>query len=113
MNLVSELGLPLDIQLLIPCLLILTYYLRQTPKIKNWTIQWIILIVSIASSIFNNGLTFQAINTGVFAAMAVTYITHGFINKKEERLLSELACNCSSYKEQLDQLANDINESSK
>jgi hypothetical protein len=56
--------------IVIPVLWIIGVFLKMTPKISDWTIIWILLVVGIALTIALLGLTPQAIIQGVLVAGA-------------------------------------------
>ncbi|SHE78703.1 phage holin family protein [Clostridium fallax] len=63
---------PQNIMILIPAIYILGIFLRNSPKIKNWTIPWILMVLGILGSIVIEGFSFLAIIQGIIVAgMAV------------------------------------------
>ncbi|GKU82760.1 phage holin family protein [Niallia sp. NCCP-28] len=67
--------------ILIPVLWVLGYALKQTPKIVDWLIIWILLAASVLLAIFAYGFTFQAITNGILAT-GVSVLGHQMWNKQ-------------------------------
>ncbi|WP_442882174.1 phage holin family protein [Clostridium sp.] len=59
--------------ILIPVLYVLGIMLKQTSKIKDWTIPWILLIVGIAGAIALLGVNANAVIQGILATGAAVY----------------------------------------
>ena len=59
--------------ILIPVLYILGIMLKQTNKIKDWTIPWILLIVGIVGAIALMGLNANAVIQGILATGMAVY----------------------------------------
>ncbi len=59
--------------MLIPALWVLGYALKRTPKVPDWSIIWIITIVSLGIASFSFGLTINAIVNGIIAAGISVY----------------------------------------
>ncbi|WP_019152611.1 phage holin family protein [Robertmurraya massiliosenegalensis] len=54
--------------ILVPALWVVGYALKQTPKIANWTIIWILLGLAIMIGTFAFGFSVDAILNGIIAA---------------------------------------------
>jgi len=54
--------------MMVPALWVIGYGLKQTPKIPNWTILWILLVISISFGTFAFGFSSEGILNGVIAA---------------------------------------------
>ncbi|KAB7663578.1 phage holin family protein [Bacillus sp. B1-b2] len=53
--------------ILVPVLWIIGYALKQTPKVADWKIIWILLIVAIILGVFAYGFTFEVVTNGIIA----------------------------------------------
>ncbi|MFS0862818.1 phage holin family protein [Fredinandcohnia sp. 179-A 10B2 NHS] len=65
-----ELGDFLDqnYHMFIPVLWVLGYALKQTPKVPNWSILWILFGASLGFGIYSFGFSIDAIINGILAA---------------------------------------------
>nr|WP_285867265.1 phage holin family protein [Mesobacillus maritimus] len=54
--------------MLVPALWVIGYGLKQTPRIPDWTIIWILLVVSVAFGTFAFGFSTEGIINGIIAA---------------------------------------------
>lgn len=54
--------------MMVPALWVIGYGLKQTPKIPDWTIIWILLVISISFGSFAFGFSTEGILNGVIAA---------------------------------------------
>jgi len=74
--------------ILIPVLYIIGMMLKNTSKIQDWSIPWILLIVGIGSSIGLLGFNMEAIIQGVLVTGTTVYTNQLFkqstIKKKEQ-----------------------------
>ncbi|NFC86236.1 hypothetical protein EXN13_00680 [Clostridium botulinum] len=70
--------------ILIPALYVLGIMLKQTNKIKDWTIPWILLVVGIIGSISLMGLNPNSIIQGILATGAAVY-TNQLIKQSTEK----------------------------
>lgn len=52
----------------VPALWVIGYALKQTPKVPDWTIIWILLAASIAFGTFAFGFSIEGVINGVIAA---------------------------------------------
>jgi hypothetical protein len=59
--------------ILVPALWVLGYALKQTPKVPNWSIIWILTIVSLIFATISYGLTIDAIVNGLIASGTAVY----------------------------------------
>ena len=59
--------------ILIPALYVLGIMLKQTNKIKDWTIPWILLVVGIIGAISLIGLNPNAVIQGILATGAAVF----------------------------------------
>ena len=66
MNLVDFLNK--NYYILVPALWVIGYALKQTPKIPDWSIIWILLLISLGFSSFAFGFSGTGIINGVIAA---------------------------------------------
>jgi len=53
--------------ILVPVLWVLGYALKQTPRVADWLIIWILLGASILLGTFAYGFSFEAITNGIIA----------------------------------------------
>ncbi|MFT8322797.1 MAG: phage holin family protein [Bacillus sp. (in: firmicutes)] len=65
---------------LIPVLWVIGYALKQTPKIPDWLIIWILLAISILLGTFAYGFTFDAITNGIIA-VGVAVLGHQMLKQ--------------------------------
>lgn len=74
--------------ILIPVLYIIGMMLKNTSKIQDWSIPWILLIIGIGGSIGLLGLNMEAIIQGVLVTGTTVYTNQLFkqstIKKKEQ-----------------------------
>ncbi|MBY6907524.1 phage holin family protein [Clostridium botulinum] len=70
--------------ILIPALYVLGIMLKQTSKIKDWTIPWILLVVGVIGAISLIGLNPSAIIQGILATGAAVY-TNQLIKQSTEK----------------------------
>lgn len=74
--------------ILIPVLYIIGMMLKNTSKIQDWSIPWILLIIGIGSSIGLLGFNMEAIIQGVLVTGTTVYTNQLFkqstIKKKEQ-----------------------------
>jgi hypothetical protein len=54
--------------MLVPALWVIGYALKQTPKIPDWTIIWILLVLSLGIGTFAFGFSINGVVNGVIAA---------------------------------------------
>ncbi|WP_445487232.1 phage holin family protein [Niallia sp. 03133] len=66
--------------ILVPVLWVIGYAVKQTPKIPDWLIIWILLTFSILLGTFAYGMTFEAITNGILAA-GVSVLGHQIIKQ--------------------------------
>ena len=59
--------------MLIPALWVLGFALKRTPKVPDWSIIWILTLVSLGMASFAYGFTIDAIINGVIAAGVSVY----------------------------------------
>lgn len=55
---------------LVPALWVLGYALKKTPKVPDWTIIWVLFLVSVGMALFTFGVNTEAITQGIVAAGA-------------------------------------------
>ncbi|MCW6075454.1 phage holin family protein [Clostridium sporogenes] len=70
--------------ILIPVLYILGMMLKNTQKIKDWSIPWILLVVGVIGAISLMGLNPNAIIQGILATGAAVY-TNQLIKQSTEK----------------------------
>lgn len=56
--------------ILIPVLLILGVFLKRTPRIADWIIPWVLLVVGVVLALLLLGLTVQALIQGILVTGA-------------------------------------------
>ncbi|MDF0726274.1 phage holin family protein [Cytobacillus sp. S13-E01] len=66
----SQIAIHPQLVLVVPALLILGYALKNTPKVQDWMIIWILLLLGIMASILKLGFTVNGIANGMIAAGA-------------------------------------------
>ena len=71
--------------ILIPVLYIVGLMLKNTVKIKDWTIPWILLVIGVVGSIALMGLNTNAIIQGVLVAGATVYTNQLFKQSTEKK----------------------------
>ncbi len=63
-----------DAKILIPALLVLGWILKNTPKVEDWLIPWILLIVGIIFALMIMGFTANALIQGILVVGAAVLI---------------------------------------
>nr|WP_317725040.1 phage holin family protein [Clostridium tetani] len=75
--------------ILVPVLYILGMMLKNTEKIKDWTIPWILLIIGILGSIALIGLNANAVIQGILTAGVAVFgnqlVKQTTVKSKEEK----------------------------
>lgn len=75
--------------ILVPALYVLGMMLKNTEKIKDWTIPWILLVVGILGSIALIGLNVNAVIQGILTAGAAVFgdqlVKQTTVKSKEEK----------------------------
>lgn len=56
-----------EILILIPVLWLVGYFIKQTPKIPNWSVVWILLTIGVLASLFIIGPNVNGVIQGVLA----------------------------------------------
>ncbi|NMD69251.1 hypothetical protein HHO41_03045 [Bacillus sp. DNRA2] len=73
--------------MLVPALWVLGFALKQTPKVPNWSIIWIITILSLGLAAYSYGFSIDAIVNGLVAAGISVYghqlVKHSFFSKEK------------------------------
>ncbi|AGK53281.1 hypothetical protein B1NLA3E_07595 [Bacillus sp. 1NLA3E] len=59
--------------MLIPVLWVLGFALKQTPHVPNWSIIWILTVVSLVFGCVSFGFTYEAIMNSIVAAGVAVY----------------------------------------
>lgn len=75
---------PEQLLILVAALYIIGYFLKSTPKIKDWTIPWILLVLSVGFSISIMEVSSTSILQGIicsFGAIATNQFVKQTINK--------------------------------
>lgn len=54
--------------IMVPALWVIGFALKHTPKIPDWTIIWILLVLAVGVGTFSFGFSFDALMNGVIAA---------------------------------------------
>ncbi|WP_342780721.1 phage holin family protein [Bacillus marasmi] len=71
--------------MLVPALWVLGFALKQTPKVPNWSIIWILTILSLGLAVFAYGFNVDAITNGLVAAGVAVYghqlVKHSILSK--------------------------------
>jgi hypothetical protein len=65
---------------LVPALWVLGYALKKTPKVPDWSIIWVLFLVSEVLALFTFGINAEAITNGVVAA-GVSVLGHQLIKQ--------------------------------
>lgn len=73
-----------NIVVLVPVLWILGTFLKKTPRIKDWTIPWILVAAGIGLSIALIGISADAIIQGILVAGGAV-LTQNLIKQSVER----------------------------
>lgn len=75
--------------ILVPALYVLGMMLKNTEKIKDWTIPWILLVCGVCGSIALIGLNANAVIQGILTAGAAVFgdqlIKQTAVKSKEEK----------------------------
>lgn len=53
---------------MVPALWIIGFALKRTPKVPDWSIIWILLVLAVGIGTFSFGFTFNAFMNGIIAA---------------------------------------------
>lgn len=69
--------------ILIPALWVIGYAFKQTPKVPNWTIIWILLAISLVFAFFIMGFTVDAVINGIISA-GVAVFGHQMLKQTSE-----------------------------
>lgn len=69
--------------MLVPALWVIGYFLKQTPRIPNWSITWILLVISVLGGSFFFGFTVEAVLNGIIAA-GVAVFGHQLLKQSVE-----------------------------
>lgn len=59
--------------MLVPALWVLGFALKQTPKVPNWSIIWILTVLSLGLAVYAYGFSVDAIINGMVAAGVAVY----------------------------------------
>lgn len=79
----SQIAIHPQLVMVVPALLILGYALKHTPKVQDWMIIWILLLLGIIASALKLGFTVNGIANGMIAAGAAI-TTHQAIKQSFE-----------------------------
>lgn len=63
-----------DALILIPALLVLGWMLKKTPRVEDWLIPWILVIIGIIFALMIMGFTASALIQGILVAGAAILI---------------------------------------
>ncbi|WP_238192036.1 phage holin family protein [Paenibacillus sp. L3-i20] len=69
---------------LIPVLYIIGLLLKNTPRVANWTIPWVLLALGIVGGMVTVGDIFQGVVQGVLVTGA-TVLTHQLVKQSVDR----------------------------
>lgn len=73
--------------MLVPALWVLGFALKQTPKVPNWSIIWILTILSLGLAAYSYGFGVEAIVNGLVAAGVAVYghqlVKHSILTKQK------------------------------
>lgn len=70
--------------ILIPVIWIIGAFLKKTPRVPDWIIPWILLIVSIVASIMKLGFSIQSVIQGILVTGAAV-LGHQLIKQTTRR----------------------------
>jgi len=73
-----------NVYVLVPVIYVIGIFLKQTPKIFDWCIPWILLAVGVALAIGLMGFSVEAIIQGALAAGGAVF-TNQLIKQTEKR----------------------------
>ncbi len=72
-DILSQIEIHQQLTIVVPALMIIGYALKRTPKVPDWLIVWILLIIGALASVFTLGFTVNGISNGIIAAgVAIT-----------------------------------------
>ncbi|WP_404358976.1 phage holin family protein [Cytobacillus firmus] len=54
--------------MLVPALWVIGYALKQTPKVPDWSIVWILVLISVSAGSLAFGFSFEGLLNGIVAA---------------------------------------------
>lgn len=69
-EMLSQVEISEQLAIVVPALMIIGYALKRTPKIADWMILWILLVIGVIASGFTLGFTISGIGNGIIAAGA-------------------------------------------
>jgi len=73
-----------NVYVLVPVIYVIGIFLKQTPKIFDWCIPWILLAVGIILAVGIMGLSFEAVIQGILATGGAV-LTNQLIKQTEKR----------------------------
>lgn len=73
-----------DLIILVPVLWIIGIFLKNTPKVKDWSIPWILLLLALTASILKIGLKMEAIIQGVLVT-GTSVLSHQLIKQTRRK----------------------------
>lgn len=68
----------------IPVLYIIGYIIKNTPKMLDWVIPYVLVVIAVALAIGMNGLSVDSIIQGVLVAGATVLVNQGIKQVKEK-----------------------------
>lgn len=92
-DMLSQVEISDKLAVVVPALMIIGYALKRTPKIADWMIVWILLLIGVIASVFTLGLTVSGIANGVIAAGAAITTHQAYKqtkNRDKEEVIREL-----------------------
>lgn len=70
--------------ILVPALWLIGVILKSTPKVPNWIIPWVLMVISIAGALLMFGPSVQAVVQGILAAGAAV-LGHQLVKQTANR----------------------------
>ncbi|MFN7251039.1 MAG: phage holin family protein [Anaerobacillus sp.] len=88
-EMLSQVEISEQLAIVVPALMIIGYALKRTPKIADWMIVWILLVIGVIASGFTLGFTISGVGNGIIAAGAAI-TTHQAYKQTKNRDKAEL-----------------------
>lgn len=92
-DMLSQVEISDKLAVVVPALMIIGYALKRTPRVADWMIVWIVLLIGVIASVFTLGLTVSGIANGVIAAGAAITTHQAYKqtkNRDREEIITEI-----------------------
>lgn len=68
----------------VPALWVIGVFLKMTPKVKNWMILWILLVISVIFAVIKSGWSLDSVINGIVAS-GVAVLGHQLVKQTKNR----------------------------